>query len=162
MRNELKSFGIIVGTMVFAILLLGTNASAVEQIEAYDGNNWQIVSEEQFAGQAYPDYRYATKTIELPFDTTKVRLTQMGTDTAHLDCALLDGEAPQFVIDKSTDTELVPTKLTQADYDVIDAAARTIEISWANPGTVLVLAAVEENLIEGPFLWPQQGYLEYT
>ncbi len=159
--NSMKSFGIIIGTLLFAILLFGINAGAVEQIEAYNGN-WQIVVNEEFPGQAHPDYRYATKTIELPVDTTKVRVTQSGTDTAHLDMALLDGKAPVSVIDKSTDIIVAPAKLAQADYDVINADSRTIEITWTESGSSLILAAVEEDIIGDPYILFKDGYLSYT
>jgi hypothetical protein len=167
----LGTFRIIAGTILFAIILLGTNASAVELIEASNGNwgtievfegNWQMVCEEEFPGQYYPDYRYTTKTILLPPCTTKIRLTQSGTDTAHLDEVILDGNIPVSIIDRSTDTELDPAKLSQSDYDVIDAAARTIEITWSKPGRFLVVTAVEENLIGGPIMWPRSGCLTYT
>jgi len=145
--------------VVLMLAMVGTAGAKIE-IEAYNGS-WQTLDEKEFAGQPYPEYRYTTQKIELPINTTKVRLTQSGTDTAHLDEALLNGTAPINVTD-STNTKVVPAKLEEADYDVIDAAARTIEISWTDPGTSLVLTAVEENVFGVPLLWPKQGYLEYT
>ncbi len=156
--------GIAVGIMLLAISLLAGGAVAEDavasfSVEAYSGD-WQTVSVEHFPGQPYPD-RYATKLIELPEGTTKVRLTQKGTDTAHIDAALLDGNAPDSVIDRSTDVELPPAKLAKADYDVVDAVSRTIEIAWAKPGTKLSLTAVEENITGVPVSWPKNNYLKY-
>uniref|UniRef100_UPI004046E11E PEF-CTERM sorting domain-containing protein n=1 Tax=Methanolobus sp. WCC4 TaxID=3125784 RepID=UPI004046E11E len=154
---KLKSICLLV---VLTLITIGT-ASATITIEVYDGNNWQLFGEEEFESQSYPDHRYTTKMIALPFATTEVRLTQSGTDTAHLDGALLNGKVPLSVMDKSINTELNAAKLAQADYDVIDAASRTIEISWSDSGTCLVLTGIEEDLFGVPFLWPLEGY-EYT
>jgi uncharacterized repeat protein (TIGR01451 family) len=131
-------------------------------IEAYNGE-WHEAGVLHLVGRPAPGYRYSTSTIAVPEGTTKVRITQAGTDTAHLDAVLLDSNAPTAVKDLSDNSSQPNAKLALADYDVINAASRTIEIEWALPGASLAISGIEEDLLIAPMTWPGEGKtLSYT
>ena len=130
-------------------------------IDAYNGTWIEEIANEHFTDQDPPNFRYPTKTFGLPTGTTKVRIRHSGTDTAHMDAVSLDGAAPLRVFDTALNKALPIYKIMSADYDIIDVVERTIEVEWAQPGAVLTMTAIEEDVIILPDLWPRGKFAEY-
>jgi hypothetical protein len=141
---------------------LDSLASKSFTIKARTPAGWSVVGVEHFSGLSLPMHRYPTKTFVLQEPAGVLHVSHNGTDTAHIDSALLDGQAPFIVMDLSTGRFLNPAKLALADYDVVDAVERTLELVWAETGSVLSLTAVEEDLVGVPTVWPKDGYAGYV
>ncbi len=134
---------------------LARNGVASFTVEAYNGA-WQTVGQMHFLD------RYSDQTLHVPAGTARIRLTQSGTDTAHIDLALLDGAAPASANDLTHGITHPAAKLAERDNDIIDADNRTTEFVWAAPGSTFRMVAVEANNGGAPINWPSGGTYSYT
>jgi parallel beta-helix repeat protein len=131
-------------------------------VEAFNGA-WHGLGEYHFSGKP-SGYRYSRQEIALPEGTTRVRLIHDGeTDTAHIDSVLLDGNAPYYAYYLHNGEALSTAKFAGADYDVVEAAAKAIELMWTGPGSVLSVSAIEEDFRGTKLKFPVDGgFLNYT
>jgi len=119
------------------------------------------------AGVAAFDDFYREKTVgigALPANEkeTRVRLVQRGGGAAHIDAALLDGNAPAAI--QGTSDKNALRKISSREFDVIDAYGKTVELvfpSRAENGKLALFARVEGAVnYEKPFRFPMTGSLK--
>ena len=79
-------------------------------------------------------------------ETVKLRLSQKGGGAAHIDAIFLGGISPTGV--KGTQDSIALKKLTQKDYDVIDAYGKDTEVIFSAKGkdNILTLTARVEGI----------------
>jgi len=95
----------------------------------------------------------------IPSGQVALRLTHGGDTAAHIDAIHLGGAAPQAVLGTSEDTALALRKLASRDYDVIDAARRTLTFIFdpptgATPVMALTARIEPEYISQIPFQFP--------
>jgi hypothetical protein len=119
------------------------------------------------AGVAAFDDFYREKTVglgTLPANEkeTRVRLVQRGGGAAHIDAALLDGNAPVAI--QGTSDKNALRKISSREFDVIDAYGKTVELVFpgrAENGKLTLFARVEGVVNYGkPFRFPMTGSLK--
>ncbi len=113
-------------------------------------NNWQM------AGSLGYDRFIRERVLDIssmiaPADNKiKIRIVQNGGGAAHIDSVLLGGKAPL----SSSGAPLA--KINKRDNDVADASGKTIELEFADSGSLISLMGRIENKIisEEPFKYP--------
>lgn len=94
-----------------------------------------------------------------------VRLTNPGSTAAHIDAIRLGSVAPRAVSGSAEEQSLALKKLANRDYDLIDAAQRTLTLTFdlpADESAILALTArIEPERIGGlPFVFPPENSIQ--
>ena len=142
--------------------LEGTSANGSFLIEVHNGDQYEPAGEIPF------NSHYRTGTLPIPIPDQKgdvrIRITKQGGGAAHIDTIQLNGMSPF-----KTDGVSIQ-KISAADYDIIDAHAHPIEVSFSTHdvrgecGTLSLTARIEGNQISKvPFHYPCENlYHEIT
>jgi len=128
-------------------------------VQVFRGKEWKE------AGRFSFDRFYRERRIDLSGflpegETARVRIVQNGGAAAHLDAATLGGIAPSSI--RGSEDPLAKKKLSKADFDVIDAFGKTLELRFPpehKERTLSLVARVEGGQRVGiPFLFPQENH----
>ncbi|MEW6714632.1 MAG: hypothetical protein AB1306_06035 [Nitrospirota bacterium] len=154
--------------LLSAIAFIGANAEAVSGSAAVTGGK----ANGEFEVSVFKDGNWQ-KTESLPFDqffsekrietgssaaegALRIKITQKGGHAAHIDSVLLDNMPPLEI--KGTDDPLIMKKLSQKDFDVMDASGKEIELAFDSKekaSSLSISARIEgERISEAPFQYP--------
>ena len=126
-------------------------------VSLFRDGTWQTVGALAY-GQDLTEHQLDLSGL-IPSGQVALRLTHEGDTAAHIDAIQLGGAAPQTVLGASEDTVLALKKLASRDYDVIDAAHRTLtfvfDLATGQPASLALTARIEpEHISQIPFQFP--------
>ena len=127
-------------------------------IEVRDKDSWHkagtVFCDRFYREQEVDIGRYASKGKEII-----IRITQKGGGAAHIDAALLGNTPPTSVT--GADEKRALKKITQKDFDVIDAYQRSIELTFppqSKEQKLTLIARIEGTTIsKTPFQFPREN-----
>ncbi|MBI5631875.1 MAG: carboxypeptidase regulatory-like domain-containing protein [Nitrospirae bacterium] len=123
-------------------------------IEVFRDSKWQQ------AGSLAFDQFFSEKTVEIApsatDETVRIKITQKGGHAAHIDAVFLGAVPP--VEARGEDASLIMKKISQKDFDVMDASGKETELVFKATGTsssLSITARIEgERISETPFQYP--------
>jgi alpha-tubulin suppressor-like RCC1 family protein len=123
----------------------------------FKDNSWQEVGAYQFT-RFFREQNIDLSQFLPDEEPAQIRLVQKGGGAAHIDSVLLGGMPPSAV---KSDSPLSLKKLSERDFDVIDAFAKTLELTFPTTGsdkTLRLKARVEPKRVsETPFQFPSRN-----